>query len=191
LEPSDPDLVEACLAGNQDSFAELIRRYQNLIYKIAHNVMNETEELDDIVQDVFIKIYQTLGSYRAEYKFSTWAIRITTNHCLDIIRARTRQKKKLQVIPVETVAKVSNVHDPATPETQYLLMERNQFIRQALDRLPEKYRIPMILFHQNGLTYEEITRILQQPLTIIKNRLYRARLILRQNLQTGEKEGLI
>ncbi|HEX3048652.1 MAG TPA: sigma-70 family RNA polymerase sigma factor [Bacillota bacterium] len=193
MEPSDLDLVEACLGGNHDSFAELINRYQNLIFKIAHNLMDEPAELDDIVQDVFVKIYQSLGSYNSQYKFSTWAIRITTNHCLDLIRARTRQKMKLGVISMETVTEISGVNGAQgpTPESQYIVEERNQLIRRALQMLPEKYRLPMILFHQNELPYEEIARVLQLPLTIVKNRLYRARLILRQNLRAVEKEGLL
>jgi RNA polymerase sigma-70 factor (ECF subfamily) len=191
LEPSDLDLVEACLGGHQDSFAELIIRYQHLIFKITRHLMDETAELDDIVQDVFVKIYQSLGSYNSQYKFATWAIRITTNHCLDLTRAR--QKMKLRVISMETVTETSNVNgvSAATPETQYLTEERNQLIRRALQKLPEKYRLPMILFHQNELPYVEIARVLQLPLTIVKNRLYRARLILRQNLRAVEKEGLL
>jgi RNA polymerase sigma-70 factor (ECF subfamily) len=75
-----------------------------------------------------------------------------------------------------------------TPEESYLRKERAERLRRAIQELPEKYRTPIILFHQNGLSYEEMTRVLDQPMTIIKNRLYRARLMLREALMQERKE---
>ena len=184
MEVSDYELIQKCLAGEQQYFEELVTRYKKLVYSVVYNMVSDKEEVNDISQEVFIRIYKALNRYNPEFKFSTWAVRITTNLCLDILR-----KKKLDSVPIEEIGEVSTGSD--TPETRYISKERSEKIRRAIAGLPEKYRVPVILFHQNGLSYEEMTRVLNEPMTIIKNRLYRARLMLREALLTDRKEEVL
>jgi len=181
LELTDYELIQKCLAGQQEYFEELVTRYKKLIFSVVYNMINDKEEVSDISQEVFIRIYKALDRYNPEYKFSTWAVRIATNLCLDIHR-----KKKVSPSPIQEMQDISDGID--TPETSYLQKERSERIRRAIQALPEKYRTPIILFHQNGLSYEEMTRVLGEPMTIIKNRLYRARLMLREALTPDRKE---
>jgi RNA polymerase sigma-70 factor (ECF subfamily) len=181
---SDYELIIKCLGGEQQYFEELVTRYKKLIYSVVYNMINDKDEVNDISQEVFIRIYKALNRYNPEYKFSTWAVRIATNLCLDVIR-----KKKVDSTPMEEIEDFSNTQD--TPENAYLGREKSERIRKAIADLPEKYRVPIILFHQNGMSYEEMTRILNEPMTIIKNRLYRARLMLRESLMPDRKEGAI
>ncbi|NLK87885.1 MAG: sigma-70 family RNA polymerase sigma factor [Clostridiaceae bacterium] len=181
MELTDYDLIQKCLAGQQEYFEELVTRYKKLIFSVVYNMINDKEEISDISQEVFIRIYKALDRYNPEYKFSTWAVRITTNLCLDIHR-----KKRVNSQPIEEIEDFSDGVD--TPETCYLQKERSERIRRAIQSLPEKYRTPIILFHQNGLSYEEMTKVLGEPMTIIKNRLYRARLMLREALMPDRKE---
>ena len=143
-------------------------------------MINDREEVSDVSQEVFIRIYKALDRYDPKYKFSTWAVRIATNLCLDIYR-----KKKVNSAPIEEIEDFSDGVE--TPEESYLRKERTDRLRRAIQELPEKYRVPIILFHQNGLSYE-MTRVLGQPMTIIKNRLYRARLMLKEALMQERKE---
>lgn len=184
MEMSDYEIIQKCLAGNQQDFEELVVRYKKLIYSVVYNMINDKEEVNDISQEVFIRIYRSLDRYNPEFKFSTWSVRIATNLCLDILR-----KKKVDTMPIEEIEEVSNGVD--TPESRYLSKERSQKIRKAIAELPEKYRTPVILFHQNGLSYEEMTKVLGEPMTIIKNRLYRARLMLRDILLPDRKEEVL
>lgn len=184
MEVSDYELIQKCLAGEQHYFEELVTRYKKLVYSVVYNMISDKEEVSDVSQEVFIRIYKALNRYNPEFKFSTWAVRITTNLCLDILR-----KKKLDSVPLDEIGDVSSGND--TPETKYISRERTERIRRAIDGLPEKYRVPVVLFHQNGLSYEEIMRVLNEPMTIIKNRLYRARLMLREALQTDRKEEVL
>jgi len=181
LELTDYDLIQKCLAGQQECFGELVARYKKLIFSVVYNMINDREEVSDISQEVFIRIYKALDRYNPEYKFSTWAVRIATNLCLDIHR-----KKKINAAPIDEIKDLTDGVD--TPEASYLQKERSERIREAIQALPEKYRTPIILFHQNGLSYEEMTRVLGEPMTIIKNRLYRARLMLREALMPDRKE---
>lgn len=184
LELSDYELIKKCLAGEQQYFEGLVTRYKKLVYSVVYNMISDKEEVNDVSQEVFIRIYKALDRYNPEFKFSTWAAKLTTNLCLDIIR-----KKKLDKVPIDEIGDVSAGND--TPEAKYLSRERSERIRRAIAGLPEKYRVPVILFHQNGLTYEEMTRVLDEPMTIIKNRLYRARLMLREVLSSERKEEVL
>lgn len=184
MELTDYEIIQKCLSGRQEYFEELVTRYKKLIFSVVYNMINDKEEVSDISQEVFIRIYRALDRYNPEYKFSTWAVRIATNLCLDIHR-----KKKVDSMPIEEIEDFSNGLD--TPEASYLQKERTEKIRKAIQALPEKYRTPVILFHQNGLSYEEMTKVLGEPMTIIKNRLYRARLMLRDILMPDRKEEVL
>ena len=184
MELTDYELIQKCISGRQEYFEELVTRYKKLIFSVVYNMINDKEEVSDISQEVFIRIYKALDRYNPEYKFSTWAVRIATNLCLDIHR-----KKKVDSTPIEEIEDFSDNID--TPEASYLQKERSKRIRNAIQALPEKYRIPIILFHQNGLSYEEMIKVMGEPMTIIKNRLYRARLMLREALMPDRKEEVL
>ena len=183
MDISDSELIKSILSGNQDAFSELVSRYKKLVYSVIFNFINDKEELPDICQEVFIRIYRSLGSYNADYKFATWTIKITTNYCLDRLR-----RHPIKTAPLEDAFEIAS--GEGTPEDQYLAREKADRIRRVVNELPEKYRVPLILFHQNGVSYEEMAKVLNEPMTIIKNRLYRARLMLREALVQSGKEGV-
>ncbi|MCX7748678.1 MAG: sigma-70 family RNA polymerase sigma factor [Clostridia bacterium] len=184
METSDYEIIKRCLKGNQEAFSELVARYKKLIYSVVYNMIQDKEEVNDISQEVFIKIYLSLDRYNPEYKFSTWAVKIATNYCLDVLR-----KKKVDSTPIEEIESVST--DADTPEDRYIKKERRKQIQKAVMDLPEKYRVPIVLFHQNGLSYDEMTKVLDEPMTIIKNRLYRARMMLKEKLLPKGKEEVL
>ena len=175
LEASDYELVKRCISGERDIFAEIFARYKKLIYRTIFNFVGSSPDVNDLFQEVFLRIYKSLARYNPEYQFSTWVIKITTNICLD----RLRRKRPDH----ETMESIEEVGDSrSSPENSCLDRERAERVRKALQELPEDYRTPVILFHQQGLSYEEMAEIMGQPMTIIKNRLYRARLMLRDKI---------
>jgi len=181
---SDIELVNKCIKGNHEAFSELVTRYKKLVFKVVFNIINNEQEVNDVSQEVFLKVYKNLKAYNPEYKFSTWIIKIATNHCQDIVR-----KKKIDSVSIDDAINVSDKRD--TPEESFIRKEKVEKIREAISELPEKYRIPIILFHKNGLSYEEMTNVMNEPITIIKNRLYRARLMLKDKLVPERKEGAL
>lgn len=184
METPDIVIIKRCLEGDRDSFSELVTRYKRLIYNVIYNMINNKEEVNDIAQEVFIRIYKALDKYDPQYKFSTWSVKIATNYCLDIIR-----KKKVETMPIDEAFGVSS--DIDTPEASYLKREQRERINYELSQLPEKYRVPLILYHKNGLSYEEIMQVLNEPMTIVKNRLFRARQMLKEKLSGERKEGIL
>jgi len=184
LETPDIVIIKRRLAGEKEAFAELVTRYKKLIYNVIYNIINDKEEVNDIAQEVFIKIYRALDKYDPQYKFSTWAVKIATNYCLDVVR-----KKKIETTSIdEAVGVSSNIE---TPESSYIRQEQNERINNELSKLPDKYRVPLILYHKNGLSYEEMTKVLNEPMSIIKNRLYRARKMLKEKLSEQREEGIL
>lgn len=184
MERSDYEIIQLCLKGNQDAFAELVNRYKKLVYTIVYRMINDKEEASDIAQEVFIKLYRSLDRYNPEYRFSTWAVKIATNLCLDVLR-----KKRIETISVDEMIYQPG-HDE-NPEAVYLKIERKEQISKAINALPEKYKLPIVLFHQYGLSYEEICKTLNEPMSIVKNRLHRARHMLRDKLVGTRKEEVL
>lgn len=182
LPVSDYELVKLCLAGQDDAFAELVGRYQNILGRVIYNLTGNRDEVNDLLQEIFIKIYKSLRQYDPERQFAAWSARIATNHCLDQLR-----KHKPPLVSLEESPEFQD--KASSPEEEYLQGESRRKLQQALNGLPEKYRLPIVLYHQNGLSYQEMVVVLGLPLTIIKNRLYRARLMLREKLTAG-KEAL-
>jgi RNA polymerase sigma-70 factor (ECF subfamily) len=181
LEATDNELIKACLSGRKDDFALLVSRYKKLVYNVIYNCTGSRSESDDLSQEVFLKVYRSLGSYNPDYKFATWLIKITTNVCIDWFH-----RNKNEAVTAEAVTDVSDMR--SNPENQFVENEELLQIRKAISELPDKYRLPVVLFHQQGLPYKELEVILNQPETIIKNRLYRARLMMREKLIQGRGE---
>ncbi len=181
---TDQELIELCLNGRKDAFEEIVTRYKKLIFSVVFNFINDKEEASDVAQEVFIRIYNSLHRYNPKYKFSTWSVKIATNLCLDVLR-----KKRISSSPIDEIA--GTVKSTDTPEEDCIKDEQSRMVREAIAQLPEKYRVLIIMFHQNGLSYEEISKVLNQPMTIIKNRLYRARIMLRKKLEPYIREEIL
>lgn len=175
MERADNELIKLCLEGNNDAFSELISRYKRLIYSVAYKFSRDNEEVNDMAQEAFIKIYKSLSRYDSQYKFSTWSVKVATNICLDHVR-----RKKLNTVSLEEIENYTGSSN--SPEEYFMRKEHTQVLRNAIDGLPEIYRIPIIMYHQKGMSYKEIADSLGKPMSIIKNRIFRARHALRENL---------
>lgn len=173
----DYELVKRSINGDDDAFAELLSRYKNLVYSVVLRMSNDAEEANDLAQEVFIKLYRNLDKYQPEYKFSTWLIRITTNHVIDF-----RRKKKQETISLDDM-----VYEPAnhqTPEKDYIGKEDKMNLVRAISALPDIYKIPIVLYHQQGLRYQEIADMIGEPLSKVKNRIFRGRKMLKESLES-------
>ncbi|MGE5630032.1 MAG: RNA polymerase sigma factor [Caulobacteraceae bacterium] len=181
LDASDIEIINQCLAGDMNAFETLIERYKKIIYNTALRMMGNKEEAEDVSQEAFIRIYNSLAKYNPEYKFTTWALKITTNLCLDNLR-----KRKGETVPIDEGFDIKDGRD--TPEEEYIRKENQRLVQSAINKLPGKYKEFLVLFHQRNLSYQEIMDITGESLTIVKNRLYRARQMLKEELINMEKE---
>lgn len=184
---SDYDAIKECLGGNNDYFEVLVTRYKNLVYSLILRMINDTEEANDLAQEVFIKIYKNLDKYYPDYKFSTWVIRITTNHVIDY-----RRKQKQETVSSDEME--FDIAGEDSPETDFIKKERSKKLSQVVGDLPDMYKIPIVLYHQQGLSYQEIADITDEPLSKVKNRIFRGRKMLKESIlsmREGEAYGLL
>lgn len=180
---TDYELIQACLSGDTDCFSELVERYKNLVYSIILRQTRDSEEANDLSQDVFFKVYKNLDKYSTEFKFSTWIMRITSNHIIDMHR-----KKKFETVSYEEYAE-SGGQAPKTamsPEAEYIKREQTSRIGKIVSGLPDMYKIPVVLYHQQGMSYQEIAEKIGEPLSKIKNRIFRGRKMLKTMLAETE-----
>lgn len=172
---ADCELVTRAVAGREDSFEELVRRYQRPIAAYVYRMVNDYDAALDLTQEVFIKVYNSLGRYRSEFKFSTWIYKIAHNSAVDHLRRHSTREQSLtnefggeqRELPIES-RKLS-------PEQESEREERRAEIERVIHLLPTPYRELILLRHSHDLSYDEIAEVTGLPLGTVKNRLFRAR----------------
>ncbi|HEY0006347.1 MAG TPA: sigma-70 family RNA polymerase sigma factor [Pyrinomonadaceae bacterium] len=184
---ADCELVLRAISGREDGFEELVRRYQRPIAAYVYRMVGNYESSLDLTQEVFIKVYGSLERYRPEYKFSTWIYKIAHNAAVDYLR---RHAVREQAITSETESGEERdlpIADARlTPEQEYAGRERREEIESVVQQLPAAYRELILLRHSHDLSYDEIAEVTGLPLGTVKNRLFRAREMMRQYfLQRG------
>jgi len=177
-------LIKKCLNGQKDAFEFLVKKYKNLVYSIALNTLVNKNDAADVTQEVFLKAWANLSSYNPEFTFKTWIAKITVNHCINL----NYKSRRITAWDDEEMEKLTTDEDD--PEKAALDTERRNDIINAINSLPEKYRIIVQLYHQHSLSYEEICNITGYPMSIVKNRLYRARKMLAKSLTTYSEEAV-
>lgn len=177
----DFSLIKRFIDGEEDTFNELVRRHKEKVRNIVYLTLNDRDIVDDISQDVFITVYRSLKSFRFESQFTTWLYRITVNKCKDHLR---RKSIRRIVLPFRDTQE-----DPGyeiSPEST----NTKEIVRNAISRLPDKMRIPLILKDIEGFSYQEIAETMQCEIGTVKSRIFRAREGLKKILQPLEKELL-
>jgi RNA polymerase sigma-70 factor, ECF subfamily len=177
---SDRELVVTALNGVEGSFEELVRRYQRPISAYVYRMVGNYESALDLTQEIFIKVYSSLTRYRDEFKFSTWIYKIAHNAAVDHLRRSATREQSLVMehdgdqfdLPLEC--------GRLSPEQESERKERRGEIESVIRTLPANYRELIILRHSQDLSYEEIVEVTGLPLGTVKNRLFRAREMMRQ-----------
>lgn len=177
---TDVELVVSALKGGDSEFEELVRRYQRPIHSYVSRMLNDYEAALDVTQEVFIKVFNSLGRYSSEYKFSTWLYRIAHNAAIDHLR---RNSGNLQSIETETADGAYELQIESSLPSPELEHERSEWrleIEAVVKCLPAAYRELILLRHSQDLSYDEIAEITELPLGTVKNRLFRAREMMRE-----------
>jgi RNA polymerase sigma-70 factor (ECF subfamily) len=172
----DTSLVQETLAGNQLSFQLLVERYQERIFGLVRHYARSAVEVEDIVQDTFIKAYRKLETFQHQSSFSTWLHRIAVNTALDFLKRSGRN-------PVHSVEDPEVVGNPATeggmsiaaPESGLEREEIARITREVLDELPEIFRTVLVLREFEDMAYQEMADLLGISIGTVESRLFRAR----------------
>lgn len=178
-------LAKLARNGDRRAFIDLVDLYKDKIYHMAYRMLHNVQESEDVVQETFLRVYTNLHRYDETQKFSTWIYRIGTNLCIDRLRKRKPSYSlDAEVADSEGTDWYSMLSSPdLTPEGELLLSETQQQVRDAIDSLPEKYKAVVILRYLHDMSLQEISDVLEMPVTTVKTRVHRGREFLRQKLE--------
>src|ERR1044071_1903849 len=177
---SDRELVASAVSGLDGCFEELVRRYQRPISAYVYRMVGDYESALDLTQEIFIKVYNSLRRYRSEFKFSTWIYKIAHNSAVDHLRrTSTREQSLLREFDGEQYDLPVESSRPS-PEQESERAERRAEIEQVVRGLPTAYKELVVLRHSHDLSYDEIAEVTGLPLGTVKNRLFRAREVMRR-----------
>ena len=199
MEPTDEELVEKFrISADMSLFRQLVRRYQGRVFAIAMRTLGNNEESEEVVQETFLKVHQSLDKYKQNSLFSSWLFRITHNQCMDMLRMRQR-RLETQAVPFDPQSSGSSGDDGATdaardtviqfadktpdPAQSLDIREQSEFVEKSLALLPESQKMVLILHDMQGLSYQEVADIVGTSIGTVRSRLHYGRLKLRELLE--------
>ncbi len=176
-------LITKIIAGDTKAFTILVNRYKDLVFTLALRMLKHREEAEEVAQDTFVKVFKSLEKFKGDSKFSTWIYKVTYNTCLDRIKRNKRQFKEV-AIDEFTEKDIKTIDDTlATLEKN----EQEQKIQECLQLLPSEDSFLLTLYYFEGLSLDEISKIVEIEPNTIKVRLFRSRKklasILKQHLE--------
>ena len=185
-ERTDEELVHAVLAGELETFAELVERYERLVFSFLLSRLNDLQEVEDIVQETFVKAFRHLASFDCERRFAAWLLTIARNLLIDSRRKAGRSVASTTLVN-EVMLTDSAREASSQPSEIVVRRERFRSIVVMIQELPEELRTPFLMRVINELPYQEIAEVLEVPLQTVKNRIFKARGILREKRENYEK----
>jgi RNA polymerase sigma-70 factor (ECF subfamily) len=194
---SDPDneLMKKIGSGEVAAFKQLVEKYQRMVMATVYRYTGSRHEVEDLAQEIFFKIYKAAKRYTPQAKFSTWLYRVVANHCFNY---RRNQKRDITVISLDH--SFSGEDEPSLqlaeteekqPENKVLQKEIEEALKKAINELPDRQRMAIILYRFEGLSYREITKVLGCSLSSVESLLFRAMTSLKEKLkQRGWSDGV-
>jgi RNA polymerase sigma-70 factor (ECF subfamily) len=179
----DQELVQLCLQNDPDAFRKLLDRYKNRVFSLIYRMVQNPSDAEDLAQESFLKAFKNLPSYDPSRPFLSWLFKITHNTTIDFLRAR-----KPQALSIHDENNPIDLEDTRpTQEKVVEALSQGKRMESLLISLPPLYREVLLLRHQEELEYSEIAKILGIPVGTVKNRLYRARDLLKTKLEAPTK----
>ncbi|MPZ18575.1 MAG: sigma-70 family RNA polymerase sigma factor [Luteitalea sp.] len=184
----EAELVARCRAGDEQACTALVEAHQRMVYQLALHLLGEHDEALDLSQEVFLRVFRTLPSFRGHASLRTWIYRIVINQARNRQRWWRRRKQREQVSLDDNLHRLREVPDPDRGDDPEATVERKEvveFVWRALDRLPFDQRTAIVLREIDGLSYDEIAYSLGVAVGTVKSRLARARHQLREELRVA------
>jgi RNA polymerase sigma-70 factor (ECF subfamily) len=171
-------LIERCRTGDDRAFSELVDRYKDLVYGLVWRMTSERSRVDDMAQDVFLKVHRGLPYFRGEARLSTWIYRIVQNVC---VQERSRRAPEVPLESGDDERRRS--HEPSGPDAAFGDFELRDRLEKAIAQLPDHYRLLIAAHYLKGVQYEALAETLNLPLGTVKTHLHRAKRRLREILE--------
>jgi RNA polymerase sigma-70 factor (ECF subfamily) len=179
----DETLVRASLAGNHTAFEQLIKRYERQIANLIYTTMGTSESVDDLSQEVFIRVYRSLKNFKFDASVFSWMYRIAMNLCIDEIRKRKiRKVLSLDFLTEDALEGARKHKDYILPSDAMMQEEKKEMVQRALQQLSQEHREVILLREYQDYSYTEIAETLDIKIEAVKSRIFRARKELKKKL---------
>jgi RNA polymerase sigma-70 factor (ECF subfamily) len=183
---NDEQLVKQFQSGDRQAFDELLLRYQDKVLNTCFRFIAREEDARDATQDIFIKVYHALHSFKPKATFSTWLYRIAVNHSLNIVRSNKRRAWLKSFSMAADPNELYIIADAKDPHTKMEHDEQAALVQRALKKLNQEQRVAIILHRFEGLSYKEIAEVMNTSVSSVESRLFRARQKLARFLKDAE-----
>lgn len=185
-------LVEQLKQGDQGAFKTIVETWQNMVYNTALGIVQNEEDAEDIAQETFVQVFNSIGSFKGESKFSTWLYRITVAKALDHERRKKRKKRFAFVKSIfgedsEVVVNPPDFHHPGIVLDN---KENGAVLFKAIGQLPENQKVAFTLHKVDGLSYQEVSEVMKTSVSSVESLMHRARTNLKKKLEAYYKERL-
>ncbi len=188
---ADAELVAQLQQGSEAAFRTLVERYQNRIYRTILALLRSPEEAEDVAQEVFVEVYQTINRFRGDAALSTWLYRVATSRALKH-RQRARAQKRFAYFTSLLGFDNQVLHEPADhahPQAKIEGQQQLELLLAHIARLPGQQQVAFTLRHEQELSYEEIAAVLQTTVPAVESLLFRARKTLRTSLSSSPRHA--
>ena len=184
-EDTDQQLVDRALSGNKNAFNLLVLRYQHRVLALVGRFIHDSHEAEDVCQEAFIKAYRALPLFRGDSAFYTWLYRIAVNTAKNYLVSRNRRPpaSDVEVADAEQSEAGSILREIENPESKLATANLKLVIEQAIEDLPEDLRTAFTLREFSGLSYEDITEVMDCPVGTVRSRIFRAREVIDKKIK--------
>ena len=168
METPDLELLARIVAGDQNAFALLVRRHQRKVFQLAYRFSRDRQDAEELTQEIFFKVWKHARTFEGRAAFSTWLYRLAVNTCLN-----HRQKKKSAPEPLSLSCDLAAAAE--TADADLIAREREKLLEQAMDALPMRQKMALVLANFEGKSYEEIASVMDVSVSAVETLLFRAR----------------
>jgi len=180
----DAELIERTGRGDEQAFEQLVAKYERAVFNTIYRYIGAYDDVEDIAQEVFLRVWRHAGKFKGRSKFSTWLYRITANQCLSY-----RSKHRQAPASLDGMVEKGTVPKTLQTERDIAQRERVQVIQKALDELPERQRMALVLSQYDGMSYKEIAATMNVSVGSVESLIFRARTALREKFNILRKQG--
>jgi RNA polymerase sigma factor (sigma-70 family) len=187
---NDWTLINQLKQGDQAAFKEIVETWQDMVYNTAIGIVQQPEDAEDVAQEVFVQVFQSIHGFKGNSKLSTWLYRITISKAMDHERRKKRKKRfaLVQSLFGKNDEQVVDVPDFNHPGVLFDRKEKAAILFGAMKTLPENQRVAFVLNKVEGLSYQEIGEVMQTSVSAVESLLHRAKTNLRKQLRDFYKE---
>ena len=183
----DWECIQKILLGDYSNYNLLMDKYQSMVYNICSKYSNSVEEAEDLTQDIFLKVFESLSKFRGESEFSTWLYTVSRNE----LKMKYRKTKKIEQEVTELkeeslFTKLKKWKEHITPEVELLKEEYKSKITQLLNKLPSNYKTPLLMYYFDNMSYQEISTKLNLKMNTLKSYIFRGKESLKKELENYE-----